>query len=154
MVEDIKMPHTARKWLYHETPSWVKPEEEVFFITLCCKERNRHQLTLPKASEELIRSVQFKQTRQEWYFHCLLLMPDHLHGIISLPLDAKSLKVQLENWKRYTACNQKIVWQKGLFEHRLRSRQSRQEKFLYVLNNPVRAGLCATAEEWPHRWIP
>jgi len=41
-------------------------------------------------------------------------------------------------------------WQKGFFDHLLRSEESHAEKWQYVRENPVRAGLCLTAEEWPY----
>jgi len=40
------------------------------------------------------------------------------------------------------------VWQDGFFDHLLRSAESYAEKWHYVRNNPVRAGLVATPETW------
>ena len=41
------------------------------------------------------------------------------------------------------------VWQREFFDHVLRSEESYREKWEYVRQNPVRAGLAARAEEWP-----
>ena len=41
------------------------------------------------------------------------------------------------------------LWQPEFFDHLLRSRESRSEKWAYVRENPVRAGLVARAENWP-----
>jgi putative transposase len=40
-------------------------------------------------------------------------------------------------------------WQKGFFDHVLRSRDSYSQKWDYVRNNPVRAGLTKNADDWP-----
>jgi REP element-mobilizing transposase RayT len=40
-------------------------------------------------------------------------------------------------------------WQKTFFDHLLRSSDSYSEKWSYVRENPVRAGLVKKAEEWP-----
>jgi hypothetical protein len=40
-------------------------------------------------------------------------------------------------------------WQKEFFDHLLRSDESYSEKWNYVKNNPVRAGLVADADLWP-----
>ncbi|AKJ63676.1 Transposase [Kiritimatiella glycovorans] len=40
-------------------------------------------------------------------------------------------------------------WQRDCWDRQLRRGQSYSEKWAYVQNNPVRAGLCATPEEWP-----
>jgi putative transposase len=41
-------------------------------------------------------------------------------------------------------------WQKGFFDHMIRSHESYDEKWMYVRNNPVRAGLVLSAEDWPY----
>jgi putative transposase len=40
------------------------------------------------------------------------------------------------------------VWQREFFDHVLRSEESYREKWEYVRQNPVRAGLAVDAEEW------
>jgi hypothetical protein len=41
-------------------------------------------------------------------------------------------------------------WQKGFFDHVIRSHESYDAKSVYVRENPVRAGLVRKAEEWPY----
>ena len=43
------------------------------------------------------------------------------------------------------------LWQPGFFDHILRSDESYAEKRNYVRDNPVRAGLVETADDWPHQ---
>lgn len=42
-------------------------------------------------------------------------------------------------------------WQKGFFDHVMRSEESYSEKWLYVAENPVRKHLAARPEDWPYR---
>jgi hypothetical protein len=42
------------------------------------------------------------------------------------------------------------VWQRGFFDHILRSEESYRQKWNYVRDNPVRAGLVANANDWPY----
>lgn len=42
-------------------------------------------------------------------------------------------------------------WQKGFFDHVMRSDESYSEKWLYVAENPVRKKLAARLEEWPYQ---
>ncbi|PYK99253.1 MAG: hypothetical protein DME32_13050 [Verrucomicrobia bacterium] len=46
------------------------------------------------------------------------------------------------------ACHARELWQPGFFDHVLRSDESYAEKWQYVLENPVRAGLVREMEEW------
>jgi len=42
-------------------------------------------------------------------------------------------------------------WQEGFFDHVLRSDESYAQKWRYVVENPVRAGLVVTAEDWAYQ---
>ena len=60
-------------------------------------------------------------------------------------------------WKEWTAKHvlrelgeQSPLWQAEFFDHLLRSHESWTEKWTYVHENPVRAGLVARAEDWPY----
>jgi hypothetical protein len=43
------------------------------------------------------------------------------------------------------------LWQSGSFHHRIRGFESAKAKREYMLNNPVRAGLVSSPDEWPYR---
>jgi hypothetical protein len=40
-------------------------------------------------------------------------------------------------------------WQHGFFDHLLRHSESYAQKWEYVRENPVRAGLVSNSDEWP-----
>jgi REP element-mobilizing transposase RayT len=80
-------------------------------------------------------------------------MPDHVHGLISLP-HAESLSKSISDWKRFTTRSAKVEWQENFFDHRLRNAESLDEKAAYILANPVRAELVEKAEDWPWIWVP
>ena len=42
-------------------------------------------------------------------------------------------------------------WQKGFFDHVIRTGKSYSEKWNYVILNPVRAGLSKSPSEWPYQ---
>jgi putative transposase len=85
-----------------------------------------------------------------------VIMPDHVHFFCSPDNESEDLKRFMQAWKEWTAkrltreCGIKEhIWQKEFFDHVLRNEESYKEKWQYVLNNPVRAGLVKEAEEWP-----
>jgi hypothetical protein len=43
------------------------------------------------------------------------------------------------------------LWQPGFFDHLLRNDESYARKWEYVRENPVRAGLVAERDQWPHQ---
>jgi hypothetical protein len=42
------------------------------------------------------------------------------------------------------------LWQREFFDHILRSHESYSEKWNYVFDNPVRAGLVSSADKWEY----
>ena len=138
-----------RKTLPHEIPSWVDPQKEIYFITINCEERFRNQLAFPDVSARLFETVRHRQERFLWWPYLVLLMPDHVHALLSFPPSGKKLKLIISKWKEWTAKELGIVWQRDFFEHRLRHDESRREKADYILQNPVRKKLVTRPEDWP-----
>jgi len=82
-----------------------------------------------------------------------VLMPDHLHALLSFARDQSISKV-VGDWKHFQARQHGIIWQEGYFDHRLRDDERGEQlsaKMNYIRQNPVAAGLCARAQDWP--WI-
>jgi putative transposase len=83
-------------------------------------------------------------------------MPDHFHLFVaiddrklSLSGWVKSLKGTISSVLR-AAGNSSPYWQKGFFDRVLRSSDSYSQKWQYVRENPVRAGLAKRWEDWPY----
>lgn len=138
-----------RKHLPHDIPFWVDPGREIYFITINCRERFHDQLTLPAVAEGLFDTVRHRQERFLWWPYLFLLMPDHLHALLSFPPSDKPIRLVISKWKEWTAKTLGIRWQDDFFEHRLRHDESRRQKADYILENPMRKGLVSRTEDWP-----
>ena len=86
-----------------------------------------------------------------------VLMPDHAHLFVSIAEGTttlsgwmKSLKNSLSKVFRQQG-HPAPHWQKGFFDHLMRSADAYSEKWEYVRANPVRAGLVATPDAWPYQ---
>ena len=134
-----------RKALPHEIPLWVDPQKEIYFITINCEDRSRNQLALSDVAERLFETVRHRQEKFLWWPHLFLLMPDHLHALLSFPPSDKPLKSVVSKWKEWTAKELSLVWQRDFFEHRLRHDESRREKTDYILqeSRPQKTGHAA-----------
>ena len=139
-----------RKKLGHDVPGWVEGRA-VFFITICCADRRVNHLCQPKVADSLFEAVEFRQRSLRWYVHLLLLMPDHLHALISFP-EQETMTLVVSNFKEMTAKNTGVRWQSGFFDHRLRGDESQEQKAAYIRANPVRAGLVDDERNWPWIW--
>ncbi|MFZ4395076.1 MAG: transposase [Kiritimatiellia bacterium] len=113
--------------------------------------RNTNHLCFPDKANAIQESVAFRHARGDWWVHLLVLMPDHLHMLISFPQE-KAMRQIIFKWKEYIAKTLELRWQRDFFDHRLRDDENFIEKAHYVRMNPVRKGLCQEAGEWPYAW--
>lgn len=90
---------------------------------------------------------------------CLLLawsiMPNHVHAVVELADDI-SLSDLLKCWKGPTARAANVIlgrsgtfWLAEYFDRFIRDQQHLVNEIRYVDMNPVKAGLCNEARDWP-----
>jgi putative transposase len=80
-------------------------------------------------------------------------MPDHVHVLLSLRSQARSLSRWVGDVKRWVTRQIAehglgLVWQKGFFERVLRSNEDVLITARYIVENPVRAGLIIDARDY------
>ena len=78
-----------------------------------------------------------------------VIMPDHVHVFVRGGRNF-ALSPWIGGLKRAMSVALKSpgLWQPGFFDHILRSDESHAEKWNYVRDNPVRAGLVKAADDW------
>ena len=133
--------------LHHEVPSWV-PGGSRFHIRIRVAPGYRRPLTEPEIGTKLLESAGYYHEKQRWHATIFLLMPDHLHAILSFPAQESMSRV-LGEWKRYQAKELGIIWQENFLDHRLRNSTEADLKYDYIRNNPVVKNLCKGPDDWP-----
>ena len=135
--------------LYHKIPPWIEPGSR-FHIRIRIGNISKVDLTTPVIAQALVSSINYYHEHMKWYAWLAVLMPDHLHAILSFPVRLSMSKV-IGEWKKFHASLLHIEWQSNYFDHRLRNDEEYTEKAYYVRMNPVRAQLCLKSEDWP--WV-
>ncbi|MDV3513202.1 transposase [Stenotrophomonas sp. C1657] len=86
-----------------------------------------------------------------------VVMPDHIHWLVELR--AFSLGYIMQRFKSSSALRINRMfgrsgrfWQSSYHDHAIRSDESLYRHAMYVLGNPIRAGLTAQLGEYPHAW--
>jgi putative transposase len=139
--------------LHHSVPHWVEPGALFHIRIRLEREKEQKTLTYPALGQAILDSAKFYEAKMRWHITLFLLMPDHIHGVLSFPHD-KSMSEVIRNWKRFHTRVNHVIWQEGYFDHRLRSDERGTQIFAkmnYIRQNPVTAGLCARAEDW--QWV-
>jgi putative transposase len=142
-----------RKAMLHTPPFWID-DTALFFVTLNCQQRGQNQLAHEDTSTKLIDSWLYYHDHQSCAPLIIMVMPDHLHLLISFSWKTgEGMPALIKSWKRYTAKQCDIQWQRDYFDHRIRNQDDFDQKWDYILNNPVKAGLTDHPSQWPHQWI-
>lgn len=119
-----------------------------------------------------------RETKKRWplEINALVLLPDHLHTIWSLPAGDSAYStrwawLKKEFTKRYleeggreqptsTSRQQnrrRGVWQRRYWEHTIEDADDFEVHFDYIHFNPVKHGYVAAPADWPHssfhRWV-
>jgi len=125
---------------------WVNDDHACFFVTICVAER-KPVLANANIHAHLVEFLESSRQRYGWCPGRYVIMPDHIH----LFLRKGDERTTLGNWikaLKAMVSRREFRWQAGFFDHVLRSRDSVEEKWEYVVQNPVRAGLVERPEDW------
>jgi putative transposase len=124
----------------------------IYFVTACTHDR-RSILNNSDIHGQLIEFGKEGSDHGAW-LGAYVLMPEHLHAFVviddermNLSRWIKSLKNSLSKTLRASGVPAPH-WQKGFFDHILRSGESYSAKWDYVRENPVRAGFVKQWNEW------
>jgi putative transposase len=126
----------------------------VYFVTFCAHRRRKVLATNRTHSA----FVQFAQRAAESSIAVgrYVVMPDHIHLFVCGNEEfvfsrwvamLKQVLAKRNGWRK----SRGQIWEEGFFDHILRNDESMSEKWDYVVQNPVRAGLVNCAEDWPYQ---
>ena len=154
---------------------WIfqRYDPPLYFVTLCTVRRRKilanevvHRSLIEYGERGIERSVALGR---------YVIMPDHIHLFVrggpefNLGLWVRGLKrvvaaavtggrggLQSSSTASPPAASDgcsytgsRNIWQRGFFDHLLRNSESYAQKWNYVWENPVRAGLVSKPEDWP-----
>jgi putative transposase len=104
--------------------------------------------------QEFLRLLASCEDLHGWTCHAFCLMSTHYHLVVEASREDLSKGVERLNGRYARAFNRRYGRFGHLFAERFATRVIAGEQYLfevcsYVVLNPVKAGLCVRAEEWP-----
>jgi putative transposase len=146
-----------------------------FFFTVVT--HDRQPILCGTDARNHLRSV-MRECQQTWPFEvqALVLLPEHLHTIWTLPEEDSDFsrrwgwikKTFTQRWlaSGHAAADvseskarrrRRGVWQVRFWEHQIRDEQDMKAHFDYIHYNPVRHGLATCPHQWPYstflKWV-
>jgi len=146
-----------------------------FFFTLVTYERAPY-LCRETARRLLRASIQRARERRPFEIRAIVLLPDHLHALWTLPPDDSDYSTRwsaikgwfTRNWLRLGGWEGELsagkqreqrrgVWQPRFIEHTIRDEDDFENHFDYIHYNPVKHGRADAPQDWPwstfHRYV-
>ncbi len=126
-----------------------------FFFTVVTSQR-RPVFTSPETVEILRRAFRTVRISRPFDIDAMVVMPDHLHCIWTLPpgdADYMNRWRLIKAWfTRHCdpALRERGVWQRRYWEHMLRDENDYARHLDYIHYNPVKHGLVASTGDWPY----
>jgi len=137
-----------------------------FFFTLVLQDRSSRVLL--DYVDLLRRSMHRVMQTHPYTIDAIVILPDHLHAIWTLPEgdDDYSTRWSLikagfsRNIPRGEYCNssrktrrERGIWQRRFWEHKIRDEEDYARHVDYIHFNPVRHGYVSCASDWPYSSI-
>jgi REP element-mobilizing transposase RayT len=119
-------------------------------------DRNHGECLLrdPHVAEFMERTMRFHHG-QRFDLLAWVVMPNHVHALFKVG-DSTPLSAIMQNWKSISAvAANKLLnrsgefWQEDYWDTFMRDEEQTRKAIRYIENNPVKAKLCRTPEEWP-----
>ncbi len=154
MENRLDFKHSYRRDLPH-----LVRYDRPLFLTFTTVER----IILPPGARTIALRHALHEHGTKLLMDVAVVMPDHVHLIFQLLDDARgnasSLAKVMRGIKGTSARRindllgrQGQIWQHESFDHVVRLHERSRAKYEYVCENPVRAGLTASADEYPWLW--
>ncbi len=152
----MNTPLPQRKHL-QRIPVWLPLDQPVvYLLTMCCIQRRKLFVNADRVriGAECLRRA---ETKHAWQVSHACFMPDHVHLLLSPMRDREQPpSAFVQAWKSCVTLRlkQDAIWQREFHDRLLRSDEAADEKWQYIRENPVRAGLCARPEDYPYTGSP
>ena len=140
-----------------------------YFFTLVLNDRKSNLLI--NYAPFLRRSFQRARRNNFFIINAIVILPEHLHMIMTLPPGTSNYSTRLRQIKTYylrelliagepiikNYRNEYNLWQRRFWEHRIRGESDYSIHVNYIHFNPVKHGLVKEVIDWPyssfHRYV-
>ncbi|CAN5877497.1 transposase [soil metagenome] len=120
---------------------------------------HEHRLDQAALAPEIAGAMHWHQQQGNLDLLCYCIMPNQVHFVATLINPELPFNKIMKSIKTFSAkqINAHVgrtgrFWQREYYDHVVRDGAELQRVVAYVLENPVKAGLCENWEEWPYSY--
>lgn len=120
------------------------------FVTIATRDR-RPTFEISRVADLLVDTLLHYRTLGHYKLHAYVVMPDHLHLILTPQSIALEHAVELiKNGFAYRLDTDLPVWEHGYTAYSVANMHDLETVRAYLHDLPVRSNLCSAAELYPH----
>jgi putative transposase len=149
----------ATRSAYRRDLPHYQTEGRSYFVTFSTKRR----FELPPSARDIVMEAILFEHRRRAQLRTFIVMPDHVHIVMTPMIDGcgqlngiadilRSIKGISARRVNLSLGRQGPLWQAESYDHELRNDESLRAKCEYVAQNPVRAGLVESPDDYPWLW--
>jgi putative transposase len=137
-----------------------------YFFTVVTFRRNP-LFAQPENVERLRAAIRDERARRSFSIDAVVILPDHIHAIWTLPPDDADYSMRWRNIKRsFTTAvrsdqrpyvfggrwhkQEQAIWQRRFWEHRICDQEDFNRHVDYIHYNPVNHGYVSRPGDWPY----
>ena len=142
-----------------------KSKGGTYFLTMTLLNRKSQLLT--NHIDEFRQAYRLTKQNHDFELHALVLLPDHVHILITLAEDSDDYAIIIGNIKTHfsrqvskldneiisysrSKKRERGIWQRRFWEHRIRDELDYQRHMDYIHSNAVKHGYVARPVDWPY----
>lgn len=129
-----------------------------YFFTINLKNRNKTLLT--DHIDLLRESFRYVKNRHPFDINAMVVLPDHLHMIMTLPNSDYDFSTRIGLIKQHftrhlnkLSQSKHTIWQNRFWEHLIRDELDYENHVNYIHFNPVKHGYVKKASDWQYSSI-
>jgi len=129
-----------------------------YLLTFCTHQR-APVFTSTASVELVLGQISRAANEERLAILAYCFMPDHLHLLIKGECEGSDCRAFIKRAKQYSGFYYwktygRKLWQRYGHDHVLRDGERTGDVIRYILENPVKAGLCTRADEYPFAGVP
>ena len=130
----------------------LAPQEFRTFFTTAVTANRRRLFQVHSNADLLLNLFQEDRAKGRYRLHAFVLMPDHIHLILTPAPDVSIEKAMqfIKGGFSFRLRSKIEIWQSGFAKRRIEDARAYHNHLSYLHGNPVRAGLCERVEEFSY----